>query len=65
MQKQLPPVLTVEQFAAAFAICRSHAYREIKAGRLRAVKFGHSTRIVLADAFAWLEARRAECQAAA
>ena len=64
MLKQLNPVLKVEEFADAFGIGRSNAFREIREGRLRAIKLGHSTRIVLADAFTWLEERRRDAQAA-
>ena len=64
MLKQLNPVLKIEEFAEAFGIGRSNAFREIREGRLRATKLGRSTRIVLADAFTWLEERHREAHAA-
>jgi excisionase family DNA binding protein len=60
MNTQVPQVLTIEQFAESYGIGRTRAYAEIAAGRLKAMKFGRSTRVARSDADAWLDARRSE-----
>jgi len=44
-----PLALTVAQAAKLAGICRSAIYQDIRAGRLRAVKRGRSTRILMED----------------
>jgi len=41
----LERLFTVEQIAQLGARCRASLYQDIKSGRLKAVKFGRSTRI--------------------
>jgi hypothetical protein len=50
----LPELMTVKDFLAAFRIGRTSFYQEVRLGRLRVVKYGRSTRIARADAEAWL-----------
>ncbi|WP_374622451.1 DNA-binding protein [Devosia sp.] len=50
---------TIEAFCRAFSTSRSQTYRELAAGRLRAVKLGSRTLILRADADAWAAALRA------
>ena len=50
---QVKPVYALQDFCRDFGICRSMAYEEIRAGRLRAYKVGASTRIAGEDALAW------------
>lgn len=45
---------TVEEFCTAYAIGRSYAYQEIKAGKLRTKKAGKRTLILRADAETWV-----------
>lgn len=52
MQKEL---YSVAEFMAAFGISRSAFYAEVRAGRLRLVKFGATSRVKRADALAWVE----------
>lgn len=47
---------TVEEFLKAFGISRTAFYGEVRAGRLRMVKFGVSSRVTRADAMAWVNA---------
>lgn len=49
-----PLALTVAQAAELARICRSAIYQDIRAGRLRAVKRGRSTRILMEDLKAYL-----------
>ena len=49
--------LSVSEFCRRYGVGRSKAYEEIKAGRLRAVKTGHRTLIIVDDAEAWLLSR--------
>ena len=49
-----PLALTVEQAAQLGGPCRSAIYQDIRAGRLRAVKRGRSTRILMEDFKAYL-----------
>ena len=44
-----PLALTISQAAKLGGPCRSALYAEIRAGRLRAVKRGRSTRILIDD----------------
>jgi excisionase family DNA binding protein len=44
-----PLALTISQAAKLGGPCRSALYEDIKAGRLRAVKRGRSTRILIND----------------
>ena len=48
-----PPALTLKDFCDAYRVCRETAYRQIRTGRLRAVKLGRKTLILRADADAW------------
>ena len=50
---RIKPVYSLQEFCADFGICRSRAYEEIRAGRLRAYKAGASTRIAGEDALDW------------
>jgi hypothetical protein len=52
------PVYTLREFCRDFGPCRSVAYEEIKAGRLRIFKVGAATRIAGEDALAWRELKR-------
>jgi hypothetical protein len=62
----LRPVYPLNDFCQEFGIRRSMAYREIKAGRLRAFKFGKLTMVAGEDALAWREQyRKADQQLAA
>lgn len=56
--------LTVKDVCARYAIGRTTAFAEIKAGRLLTVKLGRSTRIDMRDAEAWWTSMR-EASAAA
>jgi len=49
-----PLALTVAQAAQLGGPCRSAIYQDIRAGRLRAVKRGRSTRILMEDFKAYL-----------
>lgn len=44
----------ISAFCARYSICRTKAYQEIAAGRLRAVKAGRKTLITVEAAEAWL-----------
>ena len=46
---------TVAQFCEAYGIGRTTFYAEVKAGRLRTVKIGSSTRVRLTDADEWAD----------
>jgi excisionase family DNA binding protein len=48
-------LFTIEQIAQLGARCRASIYVDIKQGRLRAVKFGRSTRVRESDYRAYLE----------
>jgi predicted DNA-binding transcriptional regulator AlpA len=51
--------LTVAEFCDKYRINRSTYYRNAKGGRMPpAVKIGHSTRILVEDEEAWLDALR-------
>lgn len=50
-----PLALTISQAAKLGGPCRSALYEDIRAGRLRAVKRGRSTRILLEDFKNYLE----------
>lgn len=45
--------LTVRDFCQKYRIGNTKAYEEIGSGRLRAVKCGHRTLILVKDALAW------------
>ena len=47
------PALTLKDFCDAYRMCRETAYRQIRDGKLRAVKVGRKTLILRADADAW------------
>lgn len=49
-----PLALTVAQAAQLGGPCRSAIYQDIRAGRLRAIKRGRSTRILMEDFKAYL-----------
>jgi len=53
-----PAALSIEDFCARYAIGRTTAYTELKAGRLRPTKVGRRTIIAVSDADAWLAAAR-------
>lgn len=46
---------SVKEFCQSFGICRSAFYIEVRAGRIRTVKFGVTTRVKRTDAMAWLD----------
>jgi excisionase family DNA binding protein len=48
--------LTIDEFCRRYGIGRTSAYAEIAAGRLRAVKVGRKTLIIVDDAEEWLAA---------
>jgi excisionase family DNA binding protein len=45
--------LSITEFRLSFGIGRTRVYAEIKAGRLRAVKVGNRTLILIEDAERW------------
>ena len=47
---------TIQEFCDAYRLCRESAYRQIRAGKLRALKIGRKTLILRADAEAWAAA---------
>jgi excisionase family DNA binding protein len=49
--------LSIVEFCHRYGVGRSKAYEEIKAGRLRAIKIGNRTLIIVDDAEAWLLSR--------
>ena len=51
-----PRAFSISEFCHLYVIGRTHAYEEIAAGRLRAVKVGRRTLIKSDDAEAWLAA---------
>ena len=60
VDKPAPPIgleraFTVDQIAQTGVACRAKLYLDIKAGRLKAVKFGRSTRITESAYRAYLE----------
>jgi excisionase family DNA binding protein len=48
------PTYSIADFVATFSVSRSAVYREIRDGRLKAVKVGRRTMIRATDADAWL-----------
>ncbi len=48
--------MSVKQFCSLFSIGRSTAYAQIKSGRLKVQKIGHSTRISRQSVREWLAA---------
>lgn len=56
---------SIPDFCRATGTSRSKAYEEIRAGRLRAIKFGARTLIRRQDAEAWLDQLAAENEGAA
>jgi excisionase family DNA binding protein len=46
--------LSIAEFCDRYGIGRTKAYEEIKTGRLRAIKIGQRTSIIVDDAEAWL-----------
>jgi excisionase family DNA binding protein len=51
--KMHAPALTLKDFCDAYRVCRETTYKQIRAGRLRAVKLGRKTLILRADAEVW------------
>jgi hypothetical protein len=51
----LERLFTVDQIAQTGVACRAKLYIDIKAGRLKAIKFGRSTRITEGAYRAYLE----------
>jgi excisionase family DNA binding protein len=51
--------LSVVEFGKRYGIGRSKIYEEIKGGRLRAIKNGRRTLIIVDDAEAWLHSQPA------
>jgi excisionase family DNA binding protein len=49
--------LSIAEFCNRYGIGRSKAYEEIKARRLRAIKVGRRTLIIVDEAEAWLLSR--------
>ncbi len=47
---------TIKEFCDAYRLCRESAYRQIRTGKLRAVKLGRRTLILRSDAEAWAAA---------
>ena len=56
MDFQTRDAFAVREFCARYGICRDTFYREVKLGRLRAVKLGHKTLVLKSDAEAWAAA---------
>jgi excisionase family DNA binding protein len=53
MDFQTRDAFAVREFCARYGICRDTFYREVKLGRLRAVKVGHKTLVLKSDAENW------------
>ena len=53
-----PRALTIEDVCERYSVGRTTVFAEIKAGRLRAVKLGRSTRIDARDAECWWQSAR-------
>ena len=51
--------LTIADFCKRYRIGRTKVYEEINFGRLRAIKVGRRTLIVIDDAEAWLQSQSA------
>ena len=56
--------LSIPEFLAAVPIGRTKLYEELKAGRLRAVKVGKRTLILITDAERWLATLAGRSEAA-
>ncbi|TQE92707.1 MAG: helix-turn-helix domain-containing protein [Spiribacter salinus] len=65
MNSPEPLAYTINGACEALGIGRTRIYDEIKAGRLRAIKYGKRTLIRRQDAEAWLERLSREQEAAA
>lgn len=50
-------LLTPAEFQKIYNISHTSFYREVNAGRLRIIKFGRATRVLVEVAEAWLNAR--------
>ena len=50
-------VFSIAEFSEYYGIGRTRVYAEIRAGRLRAIKVGQRTLIIVDDAEAWLLSR--------
>jgi excisionase family DNA binding protein len=46
--------LSIKQFCNQFGLGKDRFYEEVRLGRLRAIKVGHRTLILRADAERWL-----------
>jgi excisionase family DNA binding protein len=51
--KTSSPALTLKDFCEEYRMCRETAYKQIREGKLRAVKAGRKTLILRADAETW------------
>ncbi len=60
-----PAAYTLPDFLTRFGVSRTQAYRELNAGRLKAIKRGNRTIITAEAAQAWLEAMPAYAPASA
>lgn len=51
--RELPELLTIQEFMRLFSVGRTTVYREVHAGNLRIIKIGTASRISRAEAGAW------------
>jgi hypothetical protein len=56
LPRGLERLYTIDQIVRAGGPCRAKLYMDIKAGRLKAIKFGRSTRITESSYRAYIEA---------
>jgi excisionase family DNA binding protein len=52
---QLPRLLTVEEFCDSTGLSKANAYKQVRLGRLPAVRIGRAVRISAAAAQEWIE----------
>jgi excisionase family DNA binding protein len=50
---EITAAFSIREFCARYGICRDTFYRELKRGRLRAMKLGRKTIVLRADADTW------------